>query len=139
MKLKTATKLGMRARVGIKTEFMTTLSDIWVMKDCFCIILFFYSALFYSVIFYFIIYYFISVLFLPHLHCLPTAGLLLCYSQHSADSRDKRHKVKVIQTGNYKNIFFVSRGGQPSPEGHSDNVPGCTCGAGGCCSRGQAV
>lgn len=68
MKLKTATKLGMRARVGIKTEFMTTLSDIWVMKDCFCIILFcnilFCNILFGNILFYYLLFYF-CIIFAP--------------------------------------------------------------------------
>lgn len=57
MKLKTARKHGVRARLGVKTEFMTTLSDIWVMKDCFCNILFciilLCNILFSSLLFYF--------------------------------------------------------------------------------------
>lgn len=59
IKFKTAPKLGMRARVDVKTEFMTTLSDIWLMKACFCSILFciilFCNILFSSLLFYFCI------------------------------------------------------------------------------------
>jgi len=43
--------------------------------------------------------------------------------------------VKVIQIDNYKYIFFVSWCGQSSREGHSDNAPGCTCGAGDLCNK----
>lgn len=46
-------------------------------------------------------------------------------------SRDKIRKVKI---DNYKYIF-VSWCGRSSREGHSDNAPGCTCGAGDLCSQ----
>lgn len=56
------------------------------MKDCFC------SVLLCIILFCNISFWFLLFLFLPHLHCLPTIGLLLYYTQNSADSRDKTHK-----------------------------------------------
>lgn len=138
IKFKTATKLGMRARVGVKTGFMTTLSDRWVTKDCsilFCSILI-CSILFCNVLFCSLLFNF-YIIFAPFT-LFPRAGLLLYYSQNSADCRDKSTQSEGDTAGNYKNIFFVCRGGQPSPEGHSDNVPGCTCGAGGWCNEGPS-